>query len=72
MKRASALGLHKRWYERHRDEKLAYCLKRAKRLNPAHGLSRAISRARRGDISLDELHAEFGRALALIGEGRDV
>lgn len=60
MQRASKNGLHRRFYERHRDRVKAAKAEIGKikrRESPAFGLRAAIAKANRGELSITELIA---------------
>jgi hypothetical protein len=71
MKRASIRGLHRRWYQRHRTEKLRKRREYDLRKNPIHGLKRLIADVRAGRRAPEDLIAEYRRAFAQVYEGSD-
>lgn len=68
MKRASRNGLHRRWYAKHRIEKLKKTRERNIERNPVYGVQRQIRLTARGEGDVRALIDRLGEALTRISE----
>lgn len=75
MKKVSKNGLHRRYYERHKERikpiKAKANRERARRLDPTWGLTRLKWSVAKNRTSIEELIDECRRALALVNANGD-
>jgi len=72
MSRASKNGLHKRWYEKHKEKKLERIKESRRKQNPSYGLNTFRNKFKRGEITPEEFIQAYRRALSeLDGESHE-